>query len=110
MPYRPAQRFFFRSIVERRFRLRSPLSVINSEFCCVRRSRLTAVGRLFWAGLSDLWAGWRSALVIVKPETENSRLARIDELKVYPDSNDDDNEKISGFARKLDLTSHGILG
>ena len=34
----------------------------------VKRPRLTAVDRLFWAGLSDRWAGWRSALGIVKPE------------------------------------------
>jgi len=35
----------------------------------VKRPKLTAVDRLLWAGLSDVWAGWRSALFIVKPET-----------------------------------------
>jgi hypothetical protein len=34
-----------------------------------KRPKLTMADRLFWAWLSGLWAGWRSALVIVKPET-----------------------------------------
>src|SRR6267378_1077291 len=34
-----------------------------------RRLRLRALDRVFWAGLSRLWSGWCSALVIVKPET-----------------------------------------
>jgi hypothetical protein len=37
-----------------------------------KRSRTVQLGvadRVFWAGLSRLWKGWRSALVIVKPET-----------------------------------------
>src|SRR5882762_3422059 len=33
------------------------------------RVRLRATDRLLWAWLSRLWTGWRSALVIVKPET-----------------------------------------
>ena len=35
----------------------------------VKRPKLTTVDRLFWAGLAEVWAGWRSALCIVKPET-----------------------------------------
>jgi putative transposase len=35
----------------------------------VKRPKLTTMDRLFWARLSGLWAGWRSALCIVKPET-----------------------------------------
>jgi putative transposase len=31
--------------------------------------RLRAADRLLWVWLSRLWSGWRSALVIVKPET-----------------------------------------
>src|ERR1700733_9374798 len=34
-----------------------------------KRPKLTMADRLFWAWLSGLWAGWRSALVIIKPET-----------------------------------------
>jgi len=34
-----------------------------------KRPRLTAADRLLWAWLSGVWADWRSALVIVKPET-----------------------------------------
>jgi putative transposase len=35
----------------------------------VKRPRLTAADRLFWAGLSGLWSHWRTALIIVRPET-----------------------------------------
>src|SRR5271155_3082071 len=34
-----------------------------------RKVRLSAADRLLWVWLSRLWGGWRSALVIVKPET-----------------------------------------
>jgi len=34
-----------------------------------KRPKLTAADRIFWAWLSRLWADWRAALVIVKPET-----------------------------------------
>ena len=34
-----------------------------------KRPKLTAADRILWAWLSGVWAGWRSALVIVKPET-----------------------------------------
>jgi len=33
------------------------------------RVRLTELDRLLWAWLLHLWSGWRSALIIVKPET-----------------------------------------
>lgn len=33
------------------------------------RVRLRATDRLLWVWLSKLWTGWRSALIIVKPET-----------------------------------------
>ena len=35
----------------------------------VKRPKLTAADRFFWARLSSLWADWRAALIIVKPET-----------------------------------------
>ena len=34
-----------------------------------KRPKLAVVDRVFWAWLSGVWADWRSALVIVKPET-----------------------------------------
>src|SRR5208282_3083940 len=34
-----------------------------------RRLRLNTADRLLWAWLSRLWRDWRSALVIVKPDT-----------------------------------------
>src|SRR5262245_15719269 len=34
-----------------------------------RRVRLTRSDRLLWVGISHLWRAWRSAVVIVKPDT-----------------------------------------
>src|SRR5947209_788425 len=34
-----------------------------------KRLQLHNSDRLFWVGLSQVWSEWRSALVIVKPET-----------------------------------------
>src|SRR5438128_231724 len=34
-----------------------------------RRLRLTKADRWLWIGLSRIWFGWRTALVVVKPET-----------------------------------------
>ena len=47
--------------------LRHQLSVISRS----RRPqlRLTPADRLLWAGLSRAWRSWRSALVIVQPQT-----------------------------------------
>jgi len=47
--------------------LRHQISVLRRS--TKKRTKLTMADRLFWAWLSRLWAGWRSALVIVKPET-----------------------------------------
>jgi len=46
--------------------LRHQLGVLHRS---VKRPKLTAADRLFWAWLSELWSDWRTALVIVKPET-----------------------------------------
>ena len=46
--------------------LRHQLGVLNRS---VKRPKLAPPDRLFWAWLSAVWSGWRSALVIVKPET-----------------------------------------
>jgi len=34
-----------------------------------KRPKLTSADRLLWPCLSEVWNDWRSALVIVKPET-----------------------------------------
>ena len=46
--------------------LRHQLGVLHRS---VKRPKLTAADRLLWAWLSELWGDWRTALVIVKPET-----------------------------------------
>jgi transposase InsO family protein len=46
--------------------LRHQLGVLHPS---TKRPKLTAADRFLWARLSELWRGWRSALVIVKPET-----------------------------------------
>ena len=46
--------------------LRHQLNVLQRS---VKRPKLTAADRYLWARLSRFWTGWRSALVIVKPET-----------------------------------------
>jgi len=35
----------------------------------VKKAKLTPLDRLLWAWLCKVWADWRSALIIVKPET-----------------------------------------
>jgi hypothetical protein len=46
--------------------LRHQLSVFQRS---VKRRKLTTADRLLWVGLCRVWPAWRSALVIVKPET-----------------------------------------
>ena len=46
--------------------LRHQLNVLQRS---VKRPKLTAADRFLWARLSRFWSGWRSALVIVKPQT-----------------------------------------
>ena len=46
--------------------LRQQLAVLTER---KRRPRLRMRDRIFWVWLSRLWAGWRSCLVIVQPET-----------------------------------------
>jgi len=46
--------------------LRHQLGVLHRS---VKRPKLTVVDRLFRGWPSEVWSGWRSALVIVKPET-----------------------------------------
>jgi hypothetical protein len=46
--------------------LRQQLSVFKRE---VQRAKLKDRDRLFWIGLRMIWQDWKSALVIVRPET-----------------------------------------
>src|SRR5215471_11592397 len=46
--------------------LRHQLGVLRRS---VKRPKLTSADRLLWTWLCDVWSDWRSALVIVKPET-----------------------------------------
>jgi len=46
--------------------LRHQLAVLQRS---VGRPRLRRRDRLFWVGLSRLWASWRVSLVIVQPAT-----------------------------------------
>ena len=46
--------------------LRHQLVVLQRS---VGRPRLRGWDRIFWVGLLQLWAGWRSSLVIVQPAT-----------------------------------------
>jgi hypothetical protein len=46
--------------------LRHQLCVLQRS---VKRPKLAPSDRLLWAWLCAVWSGWRSALVIVKPDT-----------------------------------------
>ena len=46
--------------------MRQQLAVFKRD---VKRPRLSRWDRLFWIGLMAIWKDWRSALVIVRPET-----------------------------------------
>ena len=46
--------------------LRHQLGVLGRS---VKRPKLTAVDRLLWTWVCEVWSDWRSALIIVKPET-----------------------------------------
>jgi len=46
--------------------LRQQLAVFKSQ---AARPRVTLFDRLFWISLSSFWSGWKSVLIIVKPET-----------------------------------------
>ena len=46
--------------------LRQQLAILEQHS---KRPRLRKRDRMFWAILSRIWAGWRSALLIVQPDT-----------------------------------------
>ena len=64
---------FFRAVLISRsalvienLELRQKLSVLRQS---VKRPRLLIQDRVFWVWLARIWRGWRSCLVVVKPET-----------------------------------------
>src|SRR5262245_41688706 len=56
------------------FALRHQLEVLQRTR--QRRVPLAATGRWLWVLFAHLWTGWRTALVIVKPETVIARRRR----------------------------------
>ena len=46
--------------------LRHQLAVLHRS---VKKPKLTPLDRLLWAWLCGVWADWRSALIVVKPQT-----------------------------------------
>ena len=62
------------SVLRSRTALQVEILALPHQIGVLRRSakprpKLTVLDRMFWAWLSGVWADWRSALVIVKPET-----------------------------------------
>jgi hypothetical protein len=49
------------------FALRQQLAILNRT---TKRPSLRFQDRLFWVTLAKWWSDWRSALLIVKPETD----------------------------------------
>lgn len=54
------------ALVAENLALRRQLAVFQVS---MKRAKLRKCDRLFWVWLSRLWSGWRSCLMIVKPET-----------------------------------------
>ena len=66
--------FTLRSYFQTRAALQLEILALRHQISVLRRSqrgrvRFTDVDRLLWAWLLHRWSGWRSALIIVKPET-----------------------------------------
>src|SRR5438094_5878242 len=63
-----------RSCFQTRAALQLEILALRHQINVLRRAqrgrvRLTRVDRLLWTWLLHLWSGWRSALIIVKPQT-----------------------------------------
>ncbi len=54
------------ALVAENLALRQQLGVLERS---VKRARLRRRDRILWVWLSRLWSGWRSCLMIVKPDT-----------------------------------------
>ena len=65
---------FLRSWFQGRLQLQAEIVALRHQVIVLRRSQkgrahLVATDRVFWVWLSNLWSGWRSALLVVRPET-----------------------------------------
>src|SRR3569832_1659243 len=64
---------FLRAVFAPRLKLAAENLALRQRLAILHRTaklpKLRPQDRLFWATLSSLWKGWRSALLIVKPET-----------------------------------------
>ena len=54
------------ALIAENLALRQQLAVLSRS---ARRPRIRQRDRIFWVWISKLWRGWRSALIIVQPET-----------------------------------------
>jgi transposase InsO family protein len=54
------------ALIAENLALRQQLAVVSRT---AKRPRLRQRDRIFWVWISKLWRGWRSALVVVKPDT-----------------------------------------
>ena len=66
--------FALRSAARSRAALHLEILALRHQVAVLNRSRpsrlrLTAADRVLWAWLSQVWSGWRPALVLVKPDT-----------------------------------------
>ncbi len=64
---------FVRGLLADRARLAAENVALRQQLAAFKHARprptLRRRDRVFWVWLARLWGGWRSALVIVKPET-----------------------------------------
>jgi putative transposase len=65
---------FLRSWFQSRLQLQAEIIALRHQVIVLRRSQkgrahLVATDRVLWVWLSKLWSGWRSALLVVRPET-----------------------------------------
>src|ERR1700692_2442812 len=85
------------SSIRKGFRTRAALQAeilaLRHQLLVLQRSsrghklRLNSADRVFWVWLSRLWTDWRSALIIVKPETvivASTRLSTLLEMEEPP--------------------------
>ena len=54
------------ALIAENLALRQQLAVLNRS---AKRPRLRQQDRIFWVWICKLWRGWRSALVVVQPDT-----------------------------------------
>ncbi len=64
---------FFRGVLRNRTELAAENLALRQQLAILqqksKRPRLPRRDRIFWALLSRIWADWRSALLIVQPDT-----------------------------------------